>query len=274
MSNVLFPPLNPPKIYAYADSRFAGCLKVGYTTKSVQERIAAQYPVLLPNQSYQIELDDCAIRNDGSFFTDHDVHRVLTRKQIQRKNGEWFECSLDAVKAAIVEVKTGKRHEDSRTWKFGMRPEQAAAVDKAMAYFNSFKQDKANKDKTPHFLWNAKMRFGKTFATYQLAKLMGWRKILILYASVRFRIIWVKTKLAALKLKMNGYIPPIGIVWPLMNITTAHGGKRPKNCSMRKMPMKSARGWIISTKPICRSPPMPICIYPVRHFGRFHPVSL
>jgi len=59
-----------------------------------------------------------------------------------------------------------------------MRPEQQEAVDKAIAYFDSFTQE--NSDKTPHFLWNAKMRFGKTFATYQLAKKMGWTKILVL----------------------------------------------------------------------------------------------
>ncbi|MEQ1557695.1 MAG: GIY-YIG nuclease family protein [Methyloglobulus sp.] len=180
MSQLLFPPLNPPKIYAYSDSRFTGCLKVGYTSKSVQERVAAQYPVNLPAQSYTIELDEIAMREDGSFFTDHDVHGVLSRKQVKRLEGEWFECSLEAVKAAIVEVKTDKRHEDTRTLNFGLRPEQSAAVAKAMAYFKGFKQDKENKDKTPHFLWNAKMRFSKTFATYQLAKKMGWTKILIL----------------------------------------------------------------------------------------------
>ena len=178
MSDTFFPPLNPPRIYAYADSRFPGCLKVGYTIKSVQERVAAQYPVLLPNQSYRIELDEIAMRDDGSFFTDHDVHRVLTRKNIPRLEGEWFECSLQAVQAALLEIKTGKRNEENRTLNFGMRPEQQAAVDKAMAYFESFNSE--NGDKAPHFLWNAKMRFGKTFATYQLAKKMGWKKLLIL----------------------------------------------------------------------------------------------
>jgi hypothetical protein len=178
MSDALFPELSPPVIYAYADTRFAGCLKVGFTTKNATERVAAQYPVNLPNQSYIILLDEIAMRDDGSFFTDHDVHKVLSRKQIPRKNGEWFECDLTAVKAAIIEVKTGKRHEDNRTLNFGMRPEQQAAVDKAITYFNSFRAE--NKDKTPHFLWNAKMRFGKTFAAYQLAKKMGWSKILIL----------------------------------------------------------------------------------------------
>ena len=32
----------------------------------------------------------------------------------------------------------------------------------------------------PRFLWNAKMRFGKTFAAYELAKEMGFKRILIL----------------------------------------------------------------------------------------------
>lgn len=173
-----FPPLNPPKIYAYEDIRYQGCLKIGYTTKSVQGRVAAQYPVNLPSQSYKVILDDIAMRDDGSFFMDHDVHRVLLRKNITRLEGEWFKCSLFDVQAAILEVKSGKRNEDNRTLNFGMRPEQEAAVNKAMHYFNSFKSE--NPDKTPHFLWNAKMRFGKTFATYQLAKKRGWSKILIL----------------------------------------------------------------------------------------------
>ena len=178
MSKELFPPLNPPKVYAYEDSRFERCLKVGYTTKSVQERVAAQYPVLLPNQSYKIILDEMAVRDDGSFFTDHDVHKVLARKKIKRLEGEWFECDINDVRAALIEVKTGKRTEEGRTLNFGMRPEQEAAVNKTMAYFKSFKAERPNK--TPHFLWNAKMRFGKTFASYQLAKKLGWKKILIL----------------------------------------------------------------------------------------------
>ena len=178
MSNELFPSLNPPRIYAYSDSRFTDCLKVGYTTKTAAERVAEQYPVKLPNQSYKIELDEIAMREDGSFFTDHDVHKVLSKKNIQRINGEWFKCTLDTVKAALLEIKSGKRNEDNRTLNFGLRPEQQAAIEKASDYFKSFTAE--NPDRTPHFLWNAKMRFGKTFAAYQLAKAMGWTKILIL----------------------------------------------------------------------------------------------
>jgi hypothetical protein len=179
MSN-FFPPLNPPRIYAYSDSRFPNCLKVGYTTKTTEQRVAEQYPVKLPQQSYHIELDEIAVRNDGSFFTDHDLHKVLKRHGAMRSEGEWFECDLKAVQAAILEVKSGKCNQEKRTLNFAMRPEQQAAVEKTATYFQRFHQDEINKEKTPHFLWNAKMRFGKTFAAYQLAKQMGWKRILIL----------------------------------------------------------------------------------------------
>ncbi len=52
--------------------------------------------------------------------------------------------------------------------------------ERSAASNRNFFQDKANRGKTPHFLWNAKMRFGKTFAAYQLAKRMGWEKVLVL----------------------------------------------------------------------------------------------
>ena len=32
----------------------------------------------------------------------------------------------------------------------------------------------------PRFLWNAKMRFGKTFTAYQLAKKLGAKRVLVL----------------------------------------------------------------------------------------------
>ncbi|MDP1660107.1 MAG: GIY-YIG nuclease family protein [Methylotenera sp.] len=178
----LFPPLNPPHIYAYSDSHFAGCLKVGFTTRTVEKRMAEHYPTLQPNQTYKIELDEFAMREDGRFFKDHEVHEILKKRQIERVAGEWFKCGLDEVKSAIYQVKTGKDVERNRHLNFGLRPEQTAAVDKTQQYFNSFIAENTH-DKnrqTPHFLWNAKMRFGKTFATYQLAKKMGWKKILIL----------------------------------------------------------------------------------------------
>ncbi|MGV6988405.1 GIY-YIG nuclease family protein [Testudinibacter sp. P80/BLE/0925] len=179
MSNLLIP-LRTPKIYAYSDSRYPNCLKIGYTERNVLERVQEQYPVRLPSQSWKIELDEIAIRNDGSMFKDFDVHNLLKKQGIRPLEGEWFECSLEQIKAALLEIKTGTANREQRIFDFAMRPEQQSAVAKTVNYFKQFQKDKNNLGKTPHFLWNAKMRFGKTFAAYQLAKQMGWKRVLVL----------------------------------------------------------------------------------------------
>lgn len=183
MSKTFFPqrPDANPTIYAYEDTNpaYKGLLKVGFTNLDAQTRVAQQYPVLRPGEPpYRIVLEEPAMRNDGTVFSDHDVHRFLRKKGLRNPNGEWFECTVEDVKSAILTIKSGVWFEENRTLDFPMRPEQQAAVEKTIAYFNSFKEE--NPGKTPHFLWNAKMRFGKTFAAYQLAKAMGWRKILVL----------------------------------------------------------------------------------------------
>jgi len=122
-------------------------------------------------------LEEPAIRSDGTAFTDHDVHRMLRINGIRKEGGEWFCCTVEQVKAVINAVREGQLFEEQRSLNFKMRPEQEAAVEKTMAYFKSYRREN---DKPPHFLWNCKMRFGKTFAAYQLAKGMGWKKVLVL----------------------------------------------------------------------------------------------
>ena len=58
-----------------------------------------------------------------------------------------------------------------------MRREQAEAVNKTHAYFHSIWKEDMHA--VPRFLWNAKMRFGKTFTTYQLAKKLGAKRVLV-----------------------------------------------------------------------------------------------
>lgn len=188
MSNNLLLPLQLPKIYAYSDERFPNMLKVGYTTRKVQERIAEQYPIKTPNKSYHIELDELAIRDDGSYFTDHDVHQALDKMSIKRDVGEWFHCNVATVQAAIVAVRNRKPPKFHRTLDFKMRPEQQLAVQRTVAYFKAFSSK--NPHKEPQFLWNAKMRFGKTFATYQLVKEMNWRRVLILTFKPAVKTAW------------------------------------------------------------------------------------
>jgi len=170
-----------PKIYAYTDTNpeYDGFLKIGYTTIDVAERVRQQYPANRPgNPPYEIVLEEPAIRNDGTTFLDHDVHKCLRNKNIPNPKGEWFRCSVDEVKAAIIAIKNNGLDNGNRSQDFEMRPEQERAINKTTEYYNNFKKD--NPEKTPHFLWNAKMRFGKTFATYQLAKKMEWKKLLVL----------------------------------------------------------------------------------------------
>lgn len=168
-----------PTIYAYSlpnDSSRKGQLKVGFTNRNARTRVLEQ--IGATKAAFTLHLEVCAMRNDGSAFTDHDVHRCLKSRGIKNPEGEWFECGLADVKAAIIAVKSGELNEENRSLNFAMRPEQQEAVNKAARYFESFKGE--NPGKTPHFLWNAKMRFGKTFATYQLAKKMGWKRVLVL----------------------------------------------------------------------------------------------
>lgn len=177
MSNLLTTN-NIPRIYAYQDERFADCLKVGYTTRTAEERVREQMDtVKMPHQSWEIVLDEMAIREDGSFFTDHEIHHRLKQMGFVNENGEWFRCGLEAVRSAILSEKQNKNFEVNRQYDFKMRPEQAFAVNKTADYFRSMEKEEGI---TPHFLWNAKMRFGKTFASYQLAQKMDWKKVLVL----------------------------------------------------------------------------------------------
>nr|WP_308520934.1 GIY-YIG nuclease family protein [uncultured Stomatobaculum sp.] len=169
-----------PMIYAYTDDQYPGCLKVGYTAVDVDQRVAQQYPTKRPDGSvpYKIVLREPAMFPDGSVFMDHDVHAILRKKGIKAVGGEWFKCTVKDVQAAIIAMKTGTLNAENRTQTFRMRPEQAQAVDKTIAYYKNMEAEGTGR--IPKFLWNAKMRFGKTFATYQLAKKMGFSRVLIL----------------------------------------------------------------------------------------------
>lgn len=165
----------PRRIYAYTLPGKAGLIKVGETTKAtVEERIKQQLGTAYPNlEGVSILLDEPAHRNDGTWFRDHDVHRALVGHGA-KKNQEWFETTLDEVKAAIVAVRNGTHFDSVRTQDFGMRPEQESAVALTAGYFTAHAKEKPSK-----FLWNAKMRFGKTFTAYQLAREMGWTRVLV-----------------------------------------------------------------------------------------------
>ena len=180
-----------PTIYAYElpeVPKFEGLLKVGFTVRPAEIRVAEQGHELCLQKN--IKLIRSAMRPDGSVFSDKDIHSILRKSHILNPAGEWFRCDVKTVENAILSVMEGRSTMVQRTQTFKMRPEQKAAVDKTSAYFKSFFAEPDNIGLTPHFLWNAKMRFGKTFTTYQLAKRMGWSKVLVLTFKPAVKTAW------------------------------------------------------------------------------------
>ena len=168
-----------PRIYAYsiADSAHHGLLKIGQTTRDVRQRIAEQLRTAAI-ENYTIELEAFAERDDGSVFSDFEVRDALKRKGFDHVRLEWMRCTVSDVKTVLAEIRTGQRLTGTHHESFGMRDEQADAVNKTYAYFKSIWAE--NPNSVPRFLWNAKMRFGKTFTSYQLAKKLNAKRVLVL----------------------------------------------------------------------------------------------
>lgn len=179
-----------PKIYAFMIDAYAetawvgarqgkGLIKVGETQRNVHLRIkeileSVKMPIATP---YNLLLTESAITDNGKVFRDEEIHKALENAGAHNINGEWYECTETEVRAAIASVRIGSSLESLLNKNsFKMRPEQRVAVDQTAAYFTK----NADLASPPHFLWNAKMRFGKTFTTYQLAKKLGWKRILVL----------------------------------------------------------------------------------------------
>ena len=166
-------PNDPPK-------KYVGLIKVGQTTQGdVNVRIQQSMGVM-PHE-YTLHVKELAEREDGTSFRDGDVRQRLIQKKFENPvmggAREWVRCTPEDVKTAIVELQKGLKLSGTHHQTFPMRREQADAVNKAYSYFKSiWTEDSAA---SPRFLWNAKMRFGKTFAAYQLAKKLDAKRVLV-----------------------------------------------------------------------------------------------
>mgnify|MGYP002630333431 CR=1 FL=1 len=167
------------RIYAWSTKeikKYEGCLKVGQTTqKDVNVRIRQSQGVA--PVKYKLEIDESAEREDGTVFRDGAVRDRLKAKGFKNVELEWMRCTAKDVAAAITELKTGQAHVGSHHEDFKLRSEQTAAVKKTADYYASIWAD--DKKAVPRFLWNAKMRFGKTFASYHLAKKLEAKRVLV-----------------------------------------------------------------------------------------------
>lgn len=173
------------RIYAWSPNHppagYQGLIKIGQTTKpDVNARIRESQGQM--QQAYTLHVDELAERADGTCFRDADVRQRLIAKGFENaivgSSREWVRCTPADILTAIAEMRTGQQFTGTRHETFPMRAEQADAVDKAHAYYQSVWAE--NPQASPRFLWNAKMRFGKTFAAYQLAKRLDAKRVLIL----------------------------------------------------------------------------------------------
>ena len=184
-------------VFAIADKQHAGCLKIGETTlgdvdlaftppnspplnEAARTRID-QY-TKTAGISYELlhtELAICDRDGQRQTFTDKQVHRVLERSGVKRKEfagaTEWYLCTLETAKRAIAATKAGKASLQAEEVTSGdnpiiLRPEQKKAVERTLKQFRRGNQ----------MLWNAKMRFGKTLCALRVAREMGVGRTIII----------------------------------------------------------------------------------------------
>ncbi|MBR2518996.1 MAG: Eco57I restriction-modification methylase domain-containing protein [Selenomonadaceae bacterium] len=184
-------------VYAIPDDAHKNLLKIGETT------ISTDLPVkkLSPNSSElkaaaKKRIKDCtntagvaakplhaelAVADNGKAFGDREVHELLIRSGVKKKSPEgttareWFELDLPTAIQAIKAVKQGKKFlAGLKSKKFReeiiLRPEQETAVNKTVKHFQHGGKE---------FLWNAKMRFGKTLCALEVVRQMNFAKTII-----------------------------------------------------------------------------------------------
>lgn len=195
----------PNYLYAYTHSSSASwkrssgeqgefAVKVGQSKKQGLERVKSQLITAFPKlQGVNVFFhSEQAVGPDGEEFTDRDVHRVLEAAGVERVGGEWFAATVAEVRSAILSIQTGQPFELKRTLTFEPRPEQVSAVRQTANYFRT---------KGKKFLWNAKMRFGKTFTAYLLAEEMNWSRVLVLTYKPAVRSAWKRDLLTHVRFK-------------------------------------------------------------------------
>ena len=133
----------------------------------------------LKGEIYQLEHVECtAYKQRTECYTADDVHRTLKAMGVpsvalakcEKEDADiWFHASLNEVLSAIREIKEGR---GAGHGVIVFRPEQKKAIDTTVKHFQ--------KTKGKTFLWNAKMRFGKTLCSLEVAKRMGYKATLII----------------------------------------------------------------------------------------------
>lgn len=164
-----------PQIYAYSTPeivRHNGWLKIGYTEQPVDVRIDQQ--TYTADVIKKLEWHGNATWEDGSgTFRDEPFQAYLEKLGYERMpKKEWFRIGVAESKQHFYEFRENHGVLGTpSTIPYTLRAEQARAVEKTV--------DFAHCHERGEFLWNAKPRFGKTLASYDLVKTLGAEKVLI-----------------------------------------------------------------------------------------------
>ena len=165
-----------PMIYAYTTPEIRkhdGWTKIGYTEQDVDKRLDQQTHTA--DIEYKLEWKGTAIYDDGSgdVFHDSDFHTYLSKNGIERKpKTEWFKIQPPLSRTMFYAFKSDRGQvQGTDVIDYTLRPEQEQAVSGALEYFGSHEHGQ--------YLFNAKPRFGKTLATYDLCKRLHAINVLI-----------------------------------------------------------------------------------------------
>jgi superfamily II DNA or RNA helicase len=173
-----------PQVYSYIlpnRPQTDGSQKIGYTEReNVDLRILQQVKTAAFIEAYtKLWSAPAFFEGDEESFTDKIFHKFLEKKGIDRRfdlGQEWFYFNGEPLKSKDLfdlfrKEKFSALQKDNRKLDYTLRFEQEDAVIKALEYFE--------KNEKGEFLWNAKPRFGKTLASYDLAKRLKANKVLI-----------------------------------------------------------------------------------------------
>lgn len=168
-----------PQCYAYTTPGVPahdGWTKIGFTERDVETRIKEQtHTVGIAHKTWW-HYRAAYMTEPFETFTDKDFHAYLKKLGVLRQDGtEWFQIEPNQAKLDFIDFTQnhGVLDKDSidAVIPYRLRDEQNAAVEQTIAYFHSHEHGE--------FLWNAKPRFGKTLASYDLCKRLKATNVLI-----------------------------------------------------------------------------------------------
>ena len=164
-----------PKIYAYTlpgVSYKVGWIKIGYTERDVDTRISEQLGTAGIVHNLEWTGDAIFAKEPRIFFSDRDFHAYLLKLDVPKQK-EWFKISGEESKKYFSDFKQNHGVVEQKTLPtpYTLRDEQEKAVENTLKYFHEHEN--------AEFLWNAKPRFGKTPAVYELCKRLDVSSVLI-----------------------------------------------------------------------------------------------